>query len=228
MRCSACDARALSICSAVEDCDLHKLATAMQVGEAAAGQTFIDEGATADHFFNITAGSAKLFKLLPDGRRQITGFVGVGDFLGLAVSESYAFSAEALESVRFCRFPRTRLRTLLNELPAMERRLLRVASNELVAAQEQMLLLGCKTARERVASFLMARVGRLRGGSLTAALVTLPMTRGDIGDYLGLTIETVSRTLSRLKSDGYIAIEAPPQIRILQPQALRKIAGGFA
>ncbi len=131
-----------------------RLATIAVVTEAPPGQCFIDEGEPARSFFNITAGTAKLFKLLPDGRRQITGFVGAGHFLGLAVSDTYAFSAEAIEPVRYCRFQRAKLRALLDDFPLMEKRLLEVASNELVAAQEQMLLLGRKTARERLASFL--------------------------------------------------------------------------
>ena len=85
----------------------------------------------------------------------------MGTFLGLAVSSTYAFGAEALEPMRICRFSRLKLRELLDDFPAMEKRLLEVASNELVAAQEQMLLLGRKTARERLASFLVARAGCL-------------------------------------------------------------------
>ena len=107
--CITCEARSLSVCNAVADADLARLATIAVVIEVATGQCFIDEGEPAKHFFNVTAGSAKLFKMLPDGRRQITGFVGAGHFLGLAVSDNYAFSAEAVERVRFCRFPRAKL-----------------------------------------------------------------------------------------------------------------------
>src|ERR1700736_4103417 len=85
--CSTCEARALSVCHAVPDADLARLAAITVVSEAAPGQGFIDEGEPATCFFNVTAGTAKLFKLLPDGRRQITGFVGPGQFLGLAASE---------------------------------------------------------------------------------------------------------------------------------------------
>jgi CRP/FNR family transcriptional regulator len=85
------------VCNAIPDADLPRLAAIAVVTEAPAGQCFIDEGEPASAFFNITLGTAKLFKLLPDGRRQITGFVGAGHFLGLAVSDTYAFSAEAIE-----------------------------------------------------------------------------------------------------------------------------------
>ena len=187
------------------------------------GRAFIAEGDPAEHFFNITAGTAKLFKLLPDGRRQITGFASIGSFLGLAVSVTYAFGAEAVEPVHLCRFSRPRLRTLIDDLPAMEKRLLEVASNELVAAQEQMLLLGRKTARERVASFLLAR-----RDPPAAALVSLPMARTDIADYLGLTIETISRTLTRLRNEGLIDLPSPTRVRLLDPAGLNTLATGLS
>jgi CRP/FNR family transcriptional regulator len=113
-------ARPLSVCNAIDDADLARLAAVAVVIEAPAGRTFIREGEPADCFFNVTAGTAKLFKLLPDGRRQITGFVGIGHFLGLAVSDVYAFSAETMEPTRYCRFSRPRLRALLDDVLLME------------------------------------------------------------------------------------------------------------
>jgi CRP/FNR family transcriptional regulator len=230
--CSHCGARGYSVCNVIANEDLDRLAGAAMTMTVEAGRTFIREGDPAEHFFNITAGTAKLFKLLPDGRRQITGFAGVGHFLGLAVSATYAFGAEALESMKVCRFTRSKLRTLLDDFPAMEKRLLEVASNELVAAQEQMLLLGRKTARERLASFLIARAAVpsncLACEPELAGIITLPMTRSDIADYLGLTIETVSRTLTRFKSEGLIEIPAPGQVAIRDHAALESMATGLA
>ena len=225
--CASCEARPLSVCNAIPDADLARLATIAAVANVPAGQCFIDEGEPARCFFNVTAGTAKLFKLLPDGRRQITGFVGPGHFLGLAVSDTYAFSAEAIESVRFCRFQRDKLRALLDDFPEMEKRLLEVAANELVAAQEQMLLLGRKTARERLASFLLAwsRQGMPPGHSCQR--FSLPMTRHDIADYLGLTVETVSRTLTRLRTEGLIEIASQTEVLICRPAALEGVAGGW-
>jgi CRP/FNR family transcriptional regulator, anaerobic regulatory protein len=226
--CSSCVARPLSVCNAIGDADLARLAAVAVVTEAQAGRTFINEGDPADSFFNVTAGSAKLFKLLPDGRRQITGFVGLGHFLGLAVSDTYAFSAEAIEPVRYCRFSRPRLRALLDDFPLMAKRLLEVAANELVAAQEQMLLLGRKTARERLASFLLmqSRQGLPCGSSRRR--FTLPMSRGDIADYLGLTIETVSRTLTRLRGGGLIELVALNELSVLNARGLESLAGGLS
>jgi len=222
-----CGVRATSVCNAIEDAHLGRLAAVAVTIEADPGKAFIEEGESADNFFNITAGTAKLFKLLPDGRRQITGFAGAGHFLGLAVSDTYAFSAEAVDKVRYCRFSRRRLRGLLDDFPAMEKRLLELATNELVAAQEQMLLLGRKTALERLASFLVVR-SRL-GGPCTPrrTRVTLPMTRSDIADYLGLTIETVSRTMTKLRADKLIELPGPHDVVLRDLANLERIAGGL-
>jgi CRP/FNR family transcriptional regulator len=224
--CISCEARHISVCNAIADADLARLASIAVVTEGPAGRGFIDEGEPADYFFNLTAGSAKLFKLLPDGRRQITGFVGVGHFLGLAVSDTYAFSAEAIVPVRYCRFSRARLRKLLDDFPLMEKRLLEVAANELVAAQEQMLLLGRKTARERLASFLLLQSRQGLPCGHARRRFVLPMTRGDIADYLGLTIETVSRTLTRLRGERLIEVVSQNELVILNPPALVSLAGG--
>ena len=224
--CSRCDARAISVCNAVPDADIARLASMAVVSHAAPGTCFIEEGEPATAFFNITRGHAKLFKLLPDGRRQITGFVGLGHFLGLAVSDTYAFSAEAINEVRYCRFSRARLRMLLDDFPALEKRLLQAASNELVAAQEQMLLLGRKTARERLASFLIKQSQEGVMCQHPRPRFTLAMSRGDIADYLGLTIETVSRTITKLRSDGLIDVPNISDIVIRDRTALEDIASG--
>jgi CRP/FNR family transcriptional regulator len=230
--CAICEARPFSVCNALDLRDLEHLAALAVNLTVDAGRTFIEEGDPAESFFNVTSGTAKLFKLLPDGRRQITGFASMGTFLGLAVSSTYAFGAEALEPMRICRFSRSKLRELLDDFPAMEKRLLEVASNELVAAQEQMLLLGRKTARERLASFLVARAACVFNGvplcgHRTADKVTLPMTRSDIADYLGLTIETVSRTLTRFKSERLIDIPSASEILIRDHGALEGLATGL-
>jgi CRP/FNR family transcriptional regulator len=226
--CGHCDARPYSVCNAIGEPDLARLAAIAVVTEVPGGITFIAEAGAAHSFFNITRGTAKLFKLLPDGRRQITGFAGVGHFLGLAVSDTYAFSAEAIDTVRFCRFPRARLRALLDSFPAMEKRLLEVASNELVAAQEQMLLLGRKTARERLASFLVMQSRQGMPCHHPRTRFALPMTRSDIADYLGLTIETVSRTLTRFRAEGLIEIPGQSELVILHRRALEVLAGGLS
>ncbi|NHN88287.1 Crp/Fnr family transcriptional regulator [Acetobacter conturbans] len=225
--CAVCEVRARGICSALNDQELEQLARAAVRVTMPPGRVFVEEGAKADAFFNITAGTAKLFKSLPDGRRQITGFVGVGHFLGLAVSDRYAFGAEAIDQVKVCRFSRERLEMVVEEFPRLERRLLSEAANELVAAQEQMLLLGRKTARERVASFLYEQLLDGYGNDIpSGAKLHFPMTRADIADFLGLTVETVSRTLSGLRRDGLLAMGAGHEISVMAPARLQAIAKG--
>jgi CRP/FNR family transcriptional regulator len=126
--------------------------------------------------------------------------------------------------VALCRYPKNRLEALLDQFPAMERRLLAVASNELAAAQDQMLLLGRKTALERVASFLLILMRRMQLKGQQEA-VSLPMTRTDIGDYLGLTIETVSRSLSKLKRDRVVRFITAQDLQIVDPKRLSQLAG---
>jgi CRP/FNR family transcriptional regulator, anaerobic regulatory protein len=229
-KCVDCDARPHTVCGAFAIPDLRRLAAIAVTMRMQPGRPFIQEGDPAEHFFNVTSGTAKVFKLLPDGRRMITGFAGRGHFLGLAVSTTYAFSAQAVDAVSLCRYSRPLLKALLREFPVVEQRLLEVATSELVAAQEQMLLLGRKTARERLASFLLARVPigeRASGGAAVVAFaVALPMTRGDIADYLGLSLETVSRTMTGLKGEGLIAVPTPWRIVIRDHAALTRLAAG--
>ncbi|ACI51744.1 transcriptional regulator, Crp/Fnr family [Gluconacetobacter diazotrophicus PA1 5] len=221
--CLTCGVRPRSVCSAISDDDIVRLAETAVETLVLPGRAFVEEGAPATDFFSITSGNVKLFKALPDGRRQITGFAGAGHFLGLAVTDQYAFGAEAVDTVRLCRFSRARMRHLMDDFPRLERRLLEEASNELVAAQNQMLLLGRKTARERVASFLLDRVRDMLNPS---GDVPLPMTRSDIADYLGLTIETVSRTLSWMRTERLITIGKGHTVRITAMERLESLASG--
>jgi CRP/FNR family transcriptional regulator len=224
--CAACTVRVLSVCDAIGDEHLSRLAAVVSNHRVPGGSTFVSEGEPADALFNITAGTVKVYKLLADGRQQITGFLYSGDFLGLSSNERYAYSAESITEVRYCRFPRRQLEQLLADFPTMERRLLGIASNELAAAQDQMLLLGCKTAREKLASFLRMLLERAARAGRPADCITLPMTRGDISEYLGVTLETVSRTLAALKREKIIALDGIRQVRLLDRAALDTIAEG--
>jgi len=168
-----------------------------------------------------------VYKLLGDGRRQITGFLFAGDFLGLTHNEAYAYSAEALVPTKLCRFPRRRLESLLAEIPHLELQLLAMASHELAAAQDQMMLLGRKSARERVVSFILMLSDSAKRHGRPGDPVFLAMSRSDIADYLGLTTETVSRTVTLLRKQQLIELTDDRQIRLSKMSALREIAEGF-
>jgi CRP/FNR family transcriptional regulator len=175
--------------------------------------------------FNVTAGTVKIYKLLADGRCQMIGFLFLGDFLGLANEETYAYSAEAITHTALCRLPRRKLERLLDQHPKMEHRLLGMVSHELAVAQEQMLVLGRKTAQERVASFLLMLSHRLNGWGRDADSISLPMARTDIADYLGLTTETVSRAFTRLRRACVIAIGSDGAIQLIDRKALEDLGG---
>jgi CRP/FNR family transcriptional regulator len=188
------------------------------------GETLFAEGDEADSVYEIVQGTVRLYKLLPDGRRLITGFLSAGKLLGLAPEGVCIYTAEAVTNVTLCRYKRTALERLMDEAPGFAKRLLSVASHELRAAQDQMLLLGRKTAAEKVASFLlMMAEGQ---GEEDADELDVPMTRNDIADYLGLTIETVCRVLSKLKQDKLIACESKSHIRICDRDRLEELASG--
>lgn len=226
--CETCEVRDTATCAVLAPDELEQLADIRTVVPYAKGQTILREGERADFLFNIRAGAAKLYKLLPDGRCQITGFLFAGDFLGLAHQDSYAYSAEALSTLELCRFPRDRFEAFAIRLPKLEHRLLTTAVDELAAAQEQMLLLGRKSAVERLGSFLVQLSRRAARRGQPDSPVEVPMTRAEIADYLGLTTETVSRVITRLKTSGVIRVLGQHRIAILDPRRLLAAAEGMA
>ncbi|MCW5745366.1 MAG: Crp/Fnr family transcriptional regulator [Alphaproteobacteria bacterium] len=223
--CSTCAARQFSICAPVPESELTEFFAMSARIRVEARRHLFNEGDPAQHVFNITAGTVCLSKALADGRRQITGFLSEGDFIGLAHGDSCAYGAEALTPVEACRFPRERFEQYMAKHPDVERRLLQIASTELAAAQDQMLLLGRKTASERLASFLLRLSDRAVARGEPANLVALPMTRSEIGDYLGLTLETVSRTMTQLRKAGAIDLDNVNMVRIVSQDSLRRLAG---
>ncbi len=225
--CTACTVRHLTICGTLEEHELAEMSAIVSYLELGPGEPLFDEGQPAEHVFNVTAGAVKIYKLLADGRRQMTGFLFPGDFLGLANEETYAYSAEAVTHTVLCRFPRRKLERLLEQYPKMEHRLLGMASHELAVAQEQMLLLGRKTAREKIASFLLMLSRRSVQRGQNGNPVAVPMGRNDIGDYLGLATETVSRTFTQLKQGGSINLLPGGKVEMADRERLEDIAEGL-
>jgi CRP/FNR family transcriptional regulator len=221
--CAHCNVRPLALCGALDPADLHVVGSIAHPRKLEAGKQLIQEGDPADDVFTLTLGMLKLYKLMPDGRRQITGFMIPGDFIGLAYAESYIYSAEAVGPTQACRFRRTALLEKMAEHPELEHRLLSLAGTELAAAQAQMLLLGRKSARERLASFLVGLAERRRIAPGDA--MALPMSRSDIADFLGLTIETVSRVFTAMRQDGLLSLPDKHSVRLLDLDRLRDEAG---
>lgn len=164
----------------------------------------MEEGEANDSLYVIVQGSFRLSKYLEDGRRQITGFLFPGDFIGVRATEQSAYTAEALEDSRVCHFPHKFLDSIAADCPGVKDRLIARGQTEYHKAQDHIVLLGKKTAEERVESFLLM-IAKANGGEhKNAAETPLPMPRQDIADYLGLRLETLSRTLASLKKKGAI------------------------
>jgi len=223
--CAACRVRSVSVCSALEPDELRDLAAIADDVQFAQRTEIVSEGEAVNTIYNITEGTVRTYRLLPDGRRQIFGFLMAGDFLGLSLPETYGFSADAITPVRTCRFTRSRFEAFLESKPRLLRRLHDAAGHEIALAQDHMVLLGRRTAEEKVAGFLVGlrdRLQRIGGG---AVMIPLPMTREDIADHLGLTIETVSRIFTKLVRQRALII-VPGGVRLLGAEALDRLAEG--
>lgn len=174
------------------------------------------EGDAADCWYKVVSGTVRLCKLLADGRRYIAEFYFGGDCFGLDNMPERLFSAEAVGDVVVMRYPRRATERLIDENPRLARSLRDMTLRDLANAQIRMLLLGRLSAPERVATFLLDMFDRR---DVTRAL-DLPMSRNDIADYLGLTIETVCRVMSAFKRDGAIDIPTPHRIELRDRAAL--------
>ena len=191
-----------------------------------AKQTAFHEGDAAEALYEVTEGVLKLYKLLPDGRRQITGFVYPGHWASIGLCDAYSYTAEAVTGVTLVRYPRARLEALYDEVPSLARRILSLAAADLAVAQDQMLLLGRKSAVEKVASFLLRLSGWAEERGDDPDELSVPMSRIDIADYLGLTIETTCRVLSRLCRSGVIEMRGRNRIHICDAGQVADFAEG--
>ena len=211
--CDTCAVRHRAVCGALSEDEIQRLNSIARFKRFAPGQVILRDHEEPDYFANVVSGVVKLTKSLADGRQQIVGLQFASDFLGRPFRARNPYFAEAASEVNLCTFERSRFERLVAEFPGMERRLFEHTLDELDAAQEWMLLLGRKSATEKLASFLLMVAKRTRqvGCSPAAALdfarFELALSRSEIGDYLGLTIETVSRQMTGLKRSGVIELE---------------------
>ncbi len=225
LHCAHCAVRPFSACGALHENELAELENLARSSCYAQRQQLFAQDEAAHSVYNITSGSVRLYRLLPDGRRQVVGFAIPGDFLGLSLAERTVYGAEALNSVTACRFGREAFSTFVNAHPQLLRRLYDLANHELSLAQEQMVLIGRRTAEERVICFLVGLRKRWAHINNNSVTVPLPMTRQDIADFLGLTIETVSRAISKLAREKALLV-VPDGVRLLDAARLEAIANG--
>jgi CRP/FNR family transcriptional regulator, anaerobic regulatory protein len=182
--------------------EMKRLATHVRFN----GHTIFSEGERADSAFGLSHGVVRLYKMLPDGRRQVVAFALPGDFLAMPLADRFSFSADAIGEVNVCRFPREELKRLIQSSPNIMRLLIEFATRELQTAQDQLTLLGNGSAEEKVAAFLINWRDRMARITSISQAVPLPMRRRDIADFLGLKLETVSRTLAKFEERNVIRI----------------------
>jgi CRP/FNR family transcriptional regulator len=225
--CAACEARHRGVCGALEPEQLVALSKASSKQRVAPGVELVGDEEQVDHYSNILSGVVKLTKTLSDGRQQIVGLQFAPDFLGRPFRSESPTNAEAATDVSLCSFPRATIERMLRESPELEHRILRQTLKELDEARDWMVTLGRKTAAEKVASFLLLIARNVEPGREARKDVSfdLPLTRADIADFLGLTIETVSRQLTRLRTEGVIAIEHNRRVSVANMARLEARSG---
>jgi CRP/FNR family nitrogen fixation transcriptional regulator len=176
------------------------------------------ESEPADYLYKVVSGTVRTYKVLTDGRRQVGGFYVAGDIFGLETGEEHSFSAEAITECKVLVIKRSALVALAGRDHDVARQLWAITGGELRRVQDHIMLL-IKSAQERVASFLLEMAGRISAGNA----VELPMSRQDIADYLGLTIETVSRTLTILENAATIELSSSRRIVLRNRSALTRL-----
>ena len=229
-KCRACAIRHRAICGALTSEALSGLNAIAKDRTVRPGEIILSPLDFEPPLANIVSGVVKLTSGLADGRSQIVGLQFASDFLGRPFKSTCSYVAQAVTEVQLCSYNRSGFETIARDHPDLRDNLLKHTLDELDAAREWMLLLGRKSAREKIASFLLM-VGRRNNdvgcdsaAGINFAKVTLPLTRSDIADFLGLTTETVSRQLSKLKSEGVISLEGGRTVVIPDLKQLDAVA----
>ena len=184
------------------------------------------EGDAASHVYRVETGAVALFKVLADGRRQIVGFAYPGDLIGLGAEGEHVMNAQAIKPTRLRCLPMSGLHRSVAQDPSLAFKLYQAIARELASARDLMLTTGQRSATERVVSFLLAFSRRNARNGQDPSAFELPMTRADIGDFLGLTIETVSRTFTKLKTMRLIELPQSNRVKLININALESLADG--
>jgi CRP/FNR family transcriptional regulator len=219
--CQSCESRHQGICSALTPEQLLALSQHTRRVHHQAGAELLADAEPITGYGNVLAGVVKLSKVLEDGRQQVVGLQFAPDLLGRLFASESRVSAEAASDVDLCVVPKNALEALLRDNPALEHRVMLQTLRELDEARDWMVTLGRKTAAEKVASFVYLIASHIDPTQVAVASFDLPLSRADIADFLGLTIETVSRQFSRLKADGVIEIENYRQVCVPDLARLR-------
>ena len=225
--CSQCNLRELCLPVALDESDLTQLdALVQRRRKVARGETLSHAGAPFESLHAVKVGFFKSCVAAPDGREQVTGFHMTGELMGFdgIGSGVHACDTIALEDSEVCVIPYAQLEQVATQVPGLQREFHRILSREIVHDHGVMLLLGSMRAEERLASFLLNITRRLKARGYSGSSVVLRMTRQEIGSYLGMKLETVSRTLSRFQADGLLDVNQR-QIEVLDAERLNGLIG---
>ncbi len=223
--CRSCEARHGGVCSSLSPAQLMELSKHSSRRKLEAGNELIGQGESISTYANILNGVVKLSKMMSDGRQQIVGLQFAPDFLGRPFVGESNTTVEAATDVNICIFPRNVVDRILNQSPQMEHKLYDQSLKELDEARDWMLTLGRKSAQEKVASFLYLIATHIDPENEDKSSFDLPLSRADIADFLGLTIETVSRQMTKLRKEGVIHIENNRHVTVSDLDRLNYAAG---
>lgn len=225
--CSACPIRHRAVCARCDADELAQLDKIKYYRSYQAGQTIVWAGDRMEFVGSVVSGVATLTQTMEDGRTQMVGLLLPSDFIGRPDRDSAAYDVMATTDIVMCCFRKKPFEKMIAETPHIAHRLLEMTLDELDAAREWMLVLGRKTAREKIASLLviLARRGLSPNCGDGNIVFDLPLTREAMADYLGLTLETVSRQISALKRDGVIVLKGKRHVTIPDMDRLMQEAG---
>ena len=228
--CSSCNLRELCLPVGVSNAQMDRLDDIVSSRRAVdRGEALFRAGEAFSSLFAVRTGFFKTCVSSEDGRDQVTGFQMAGELLGLdgIGTDRHTCDAVALEDSQVCIIPYHQLEDLSRELPDLQRHFHKIMSREIVRDHGVMLLLGSMRAEERLAAFLLNLTQRLRTRGFSGSSLILRMTREEIGSYLGLKLETVSRAFSHFQEGGMLAVKQR-HIEVLDPDALQKLVNGTA
>jgi len=224
--CQRCRVREGGVCEVLGPTELQRLATYSRRTRHCAGETLAVESDEVMGYANVTSGTVKLSRVLRDGRQQLVGLQFAPDLMGRLFSTESPLSAEAATEVELCRVPKEVMEALVLSSDRLKLRLLDQSLKDLDEAREWMVTLGRKSAIERVASVLLLVATRMGGADAQGDIVVdLPIGRADMADFLGLTLETVSRQMSRLRHEGVISVQGHRCVVIHDLDALKGRTG---
>jgi len=226
LSCGNCRLNAICLPLALESDDIDQLDSIIQRSKPLQkGEHLYREGDEFQSVYAVRSGTFKAYKTTDDGREQVTGFYFPGEILGMdgISNNTHASSAKALETAAICEIPFSSLEKLSSLMPSLQRHFFQLMSREITEDQQLITLLSKNSADERVAALLLSISTRNARRKLSATQFRLPMSRVDIGNYLGLTVETVSRVFSRMQKMDVLSVDNK-EIEILDVKTLREMA----